>query len=184
MLNRIPSYARLRQYLHVMGNATVCMINQTREITGKLLLIRLIFIGLLLWLAFSIFYGHMMGVYLSVILSFVFAVPTIDQISITSKDANFERLYIYSFVRLSWRVNDASNVRYTLYQGKESGDLPGSDHAAADFIAFLLPFRYKSQGIVVSKGSTKWTRLSANFGLYDKEFISISELTKQLPHCP
>jgi len=160
------------------------MIIQQREISGKLLLIRSTFIGLLLLLAFSIFYGHMKGVYLSVFLLFVFAVPTIDQVSITSKDANFERLYIYSFVRLSWRVNDASNVRYTLYQGKESGNLPGSDHPGVDLIASLLPFRYKSQGILVCKGSTKWTRLRANFGLYDKEFILISELTKQLLHCP
>jgi len=96
-----------------------------------------------------------------------FAIPVIDRVTVTKEDALCERYYVYSFVKQSWRAGDALNCRFNLYSGLESGDLPDSYIPVVDFIILFIPFRYKNQGIVVSKGSTKWTYRKANFQLND-----------------
>jgi hypothetical protein len=157
---------------------TALMNSYTRNAKSKLIFLRMVVIVLSLCLGFSIFYSQMTGVYLSVIMLFVVTIPTIDRISITNTDVIFERFYFYSIVRLSWSLGDAPNFRFNLYSRRESGDLPESANPLVDFIVFVIPFQYKSQGIVVSKGATKWSWRSADFGLYDIEYAMISKLLK------
>ena len=150
----------------------------SRNVRIKLVVLRTVFVLLSLWLAISIAYSKMMGVYLSIILLLAFAIPFFDQVTVTKNEAVFERYYFYSFVRQSWRSGDTMNFRFNLYTGFEIGHLPEPEIPVLDFITTLIPSRYKNQGIFVSKGATKWTSRSADFKLDDKEYYMVSELLK------